>query len=59
MKNIKIDKFLEVKICRYRNCNKEIDIDKRIDAQFCNKKCKNCERIYRKRLKIKEGSNNI
>ena len=34
--------------CNYRNCGKEL-VDKRSDAKFCNKKCKDNERTYIKR----------
>lgn len=51
MKTIKLETFLlPIKYCRYRNCNKEV-IGKRVDAEFCSKKCKDCEKIYRKREK--------
>jgi hypothetical protein len=56
MKEITEIKFFKpVKICRYRNCNKEIS-NKRIDAQFCSKNCKDCEKIYRKREKERNKS---
>jgi hypothetical protein len=43
----------EIKICEYRNCNKELDESKRKDALFCCISCRKQEQTYRKRIKIK------
>jgi hypothetical protein len=41
----------EVKKCEYRNCGKELDESKRVDAKFCNTSCRKQEQTYRKRKK--------
>jgi len=39
--------------CNYRNCGLEIPDTKRIDAKYCNKKCRMNERTYIRREKKK------
>lgn len=41
-----------MKRCGYRNCLKII-LNSRKDRKYCNDQCKNCEKIYRKRERIK------
>jgi hypothetical protein len=47
--------YNHMKICKNRNCNVEI-INKRQDAAYCSRRCKNYEKTYRKRdeLRIKK-----
>lgn len=39
--------------CKYRNCNNNI-LNGRIDKIYCSDQCKNCEKMYRKRKRIKD-----
>lgn len=46
----------EIKKCGYRNCDNEI-IGRRKDALYCSESCKLCEKVYRKRKRIKDEKN--
>lgn len=52
---------MKLKFCHYRKCL-NILIDKRSDAKYCCRECKQCEKDYRKRdknLKSKSLNNLI
>jgi len=38
----------EIKICKYRNCSKVLE-DKNKGAQYCSRRHKECEKVYRRR----------
>lgn len=45
-----------IKICSYRNCTKGVGDDKRKHAEYCSRRCKDNERVYRKREKKRNES---
>lgn len=45
------------KCCSYRNCTNGVGDDKRKHAEYCSRKCKDNERVYRKREKKRDESN--
>jgi hypothetical protein len=42
---------MEPKKCHYRNCNNEL-VNRRCDAKYCSRNCKDNERKYVKRKQI-------
>ena len=46
---------MNVRICLYRNCNKDIS-NMRTNAKFCCRNHKSYEKLYKLRNKIKKGA---
>lgn len=47
---------MEIRVCKYRNCNKVIE--GRLNKLYCNRKCKSNESKYILRKKKKGRTNN-
>jgi hypothetical protein len=55
-----LDFFKPIRTCNYRNCNADIS-HMRVNAKYCSRNCKSCERKYNIRdiIKLKIEKENI